>query len=221
MGDPKKKMKNGDSSESGTFVAIVLLAAFWLWHSSKILIDFFLVWFADEEHINVPIKYPIDDLLVQPSADDHALLKRPPLATDFRVPKYSVGDLLMVWDFCLSFGRVLNLSPFSLVDLENAICHKESNALLVEIHTAIFHLLIKDEGDYFTILRTKKRKLKVFSCPFLDLPLSPLMKPFLNPFFISLSGDFSNMGWISLWFLGNDKNWRTHQKHCNSKKGLL
>lgn len=43
MGDPKKKMKNGDSSESGTFVAIVLLAAFWLWHSSKILIDFFLV----------------------------------------------------------------------------------------------------------------------------------------------------------------------------------
>uniref|UniRef100_A0A0E0CLZ3 DDT domain-containing protein n=1 Tax=Oryza meridionalis TaxID=40149 RepID=A0A0E0CLZ3_9ORYZ len=130
----------------------------------------------DEEHINVPIKYPIDDLLVQPSADDHALLKRPPLATDFRVPKYSVGDLLMVWDFCLSFGRVLNLSPFSLVDLENAICHKESNALLVEIHTAIFHLLIKDEGDYFTILRTKKRKLKVtlvtwaeYLCDFLEM----------------------------------------------------
>jgi hypothetical protein len=103
-------------------------------------------------------------------------LKRPPLATDFRVPKYSVGDLLMVWDFCLSFGRVLNLSPFSLVDLENAICHKESNALLVEIHTAIFHLLIKDEGDYFTILRTKKRKLKVtlvtwaeYLCDFLEM----------------------------------------------------
>uniref|UniRef100_A0A0E0K148 DDT domain-containing protein n=1 Tax=Oryza punctata TaxID=4537 RepID=A0A0E0K148_ORYPU len=130
----------------------------------------------DEEHIDVPIKYPIDDLLVQPSADDHALSKRPPLATDFRVPKYSVGDLLMVWDFCLSFGRVLNLSPFSLADLENAICHKESNALLVEIHTAIFHLLIKDEGDYFTVLRTKNRKLKVtlvtwaeYFCDFLEM----------------------------------------------------
>uniref|UniRef100_A0A0D9VH33 DDT domain-containing protein n=1 Tax=Leersia perrieri TaxID=77586 RepID=A0A0D9VH33_9ORYZ len=129
-----------------------------------------------EERINVPIKYPIDDLLVQPSTDDHALSKRPPLATDFRIPKYSVGDLLMVWDFCLSFGRVLNLSPFSLADLENAICHKESNALLVEIHAAIFHLLIKDEGDYFSVLQHKKRKLKVtlvtwaeYLCDFLEM----------------------------------------------------
>lgn len=114
----------------------------------------------------MPIKYPIDDLLVRPAADDPALSKRPPLATDFRIPRYSVGDLLMVWDFCWSFGRGLNLSPFSLTDLENAICHKESNVLLVEIHAAIFHLLIKDEGYYFTILRNKKRKLKVFPFPF-------------------------------------------------------
>ncbi|KAF0932163.1 hypothetical protein E2562_008694 [Oryza meyeriana var. granulata] len=124
----------------------------------------------DEKHIDVPIKYPID-------TDDHALSKRPPLATDFRVPRYSVGDLLMVWDFCLSFGRVLNLSPFLLADLENAICHKESNALLVEIHASIFHLLIKDEGDYFTVLRNKKRKFKQvtlvtwaeYLCDFLEM----------------------------------------------------
>lgn len=107
------------------------------------------------------IKYPIDDLLVRSNADDPALFKRPPLATDFRVPRCSVGDLLMVWDFCSSFGRALNLSPFPLTDLENAICHKESNVLLVEIHAAIFHLLMKDEGDYFTVLQNKKRKLKV------------------------------------------------------------
>jgi hypothetical protein len=31
----------------------------------------------------------------------------------------------------------------------------------VEVHTALFHLLIKDEGDYFTVLQNKKRKLKV------------------------------------------------------------
>ncbi|KAL6899769.1 hypothetical protein ACP4OV_006427 [Aristida adscensionis] len=125
-----------------------------------------------EERTSMPIKYPIDDLLVVPTtADDQALLKRPPLATDFRVPRYSVGDLLMVWDFCMSFGRLLHLSPFSLADLENAVCHKESNALLVEIHTALFHLLIKDEG-YFSILRTKKQKLKVWTeclCDFLEM----------------------------------------------------
>ncbi|KAI4962512.1 hypothetical protein ZWY2020_031033, partial [Hordeum vulgare] len=41
------------------------------------------------------------------------------------------------------FGRLLCLSPFSLSDLENVICHKETNlVLLVEIHTALFNLLI-------------------------------------------------------------------------------
>jgi hypothetical protein len=111
----------------------------------------------------VPVKYPIDDLLVKPAADDPVLSKRCPTSTDFKVPLYSVGDLLMVWDFCMSFGRLLCLSPFSLSDLENAICHKESNVLIVEIHTALFHFLIKDEGDYFTILQNKKRKSKVIS----------------------------------------------------------
>ncbi|NP_001130568.1 uncharacterized isoform X2 [Zea mays] len=131
---------------------------------------------TDEEHAYVLIKYPIDDLLVRPNADDPSLFKRPLLATDFRVPRCSVGDLLMVWDFCSSFGRALNLSPFPLTDLENAICHKESNVLLVEIHAALFHLLMKDEGDYFTVPQNKKQKLKVSSvtwaeylCDFLEM----------------------------------------------------
>lgn len=130
----------------------------------------------DEGDAHVPMKYPIDDLLVRPNADDPALSKRPPLATDFRVPRGCVGDLLMVWDFCSSFGRVLNLSPFPLTDMENAICHKESNVLLVEIHAAMFHLLIKDKGDYFSVLQHKKRKLKVslvtwaeYLCDFLEM----------------------------------------------------
>ncbi|TVU29702.1 hypothetical protein EJB05_21281, partial [Eragrostis curvula] len=134
---------------------------------------------GDEGNTDVPIKYPIDDLLIRPAGDDPAWSKRPPLATDFRVPRYSVGDLLMVWDFCMSFGRLLKLSPFSLTDLENAICHKESNVLLVEMHAAIFHLLIKDEGDYFNILKNKKRKLKVslvkwaeYLCDFLEMSKS-------------------------------------------------
>ncbi|GJN21326.1 hypothetical protein PR202_gb08792 [Eleusine coracana subsp. coracana] len=99
----------------------------------------------NDGNTGVPVKYPIDDLLLRPAGDDPALSKRPLLATDFRVPRYCVGDLLMVWDFCLSFSRLLKLSPFSLTDLENAICHKESSVLLVELHAAIFHLLIKDQ----------------------------------------------------------------------------
>lgn len=70
----------------------------------------------------------------------------------------------MVWDFCMSFGRLLCLSPFSLSDLENAICHKETNlVLLVEMHIALFQLLIKDEGEYFEFLQNKNRKSKVIS----------------------------------------------------------
>lgn len=115
----------------------------------------------------MPVKYPIDDLLVKPTADDPILPKRPPLSRAFRVPLDSVGDLLMVWEFCLSFGGLLCLSPFSLSDLENAICNKESNlVLVVEIHAALLHLLIRDEGEYFTCLLNKKKKLKVISSSF-------------------------------------------------------
>uniref|UniRef100_A0ACD5UWR5 Uncharacterized protein n=1 Tax=Avena sativa TaxID=4498 RepID=A0ACD5UWR5_AVESA len=124
----------------------------------------------------VPVKYPIDDLLVKPAADDPVLSKKPSSSTDFKVPLHSVGDLLMVWDFCMSFGRLLCLSPFSLSDLENAIYHKETNVLIVEIHTALFHLLIKDEGGYYTFLQNKKRKLKVslltwkeYLCDFMEM----------------------------------------------------
>uniref|UniRef100_A0A0D9W599 DDT domain-containing protein n=1 Tax=Leersia perrieri TaxID=77586 RepID=A0A0D9W599_9ORYZ len=120
---------------------------------------------------------PIDDLLLKPTADDSGLSKKPPLSTDFRVPVDSVGDLLMVWDFCMSYGRILCLSPFSLSDLENAVCHKESNlVLLVEIHAALIRLLIKDGGGYFMFLQNKRRKLKVtlvtwaeYLCDFLEM----------------------------------------------------
>lgn len=72
---------------------------------------------------------------------------------------YSVGDLLMVWDFCSSFGKLLHLWPYSLEDFENAICHKDSNvALLVETHAALFRLLIKDDGKFTSAVQ--KRNVK-------------------------------------------------------------
>ncbi|XP_026662028.2 DDT domain-containing protein DDB_G0282237-like isoform X2 [Phoenix dactylifera] len=131
----------------------------------------------EEKMKEKPVKYPIDDLLVQPGADDPVFTDRPTLSTDFCVPMDCLGDLLMVWDFCSSFNRLLHLWPFSLDDFENAICHKDSNLMLiVELHSAIIRLLIKDESDYFMAIQNKKRKLKItltnwseYLCDFLEM----------------------------------------------------
>ena len=68
----------------------------------------------------------------------------------------------MVWDFVSSFGRLLHLFSFSLQDFENAICHKDSNLIIiVETYSAFLRLLIKDDGQYFAVIEEKKRKPKV------------------------------------------------------------
>ncbi|GAB2218840.1 hypothetical protein Droror1_Dr00002072 [Drosera rotundifolia] len=108
------------------------------------------------------IKHPIDDLLVQHSAGDPVFSDRPSPSTEFSVPVECVGDLLMVWDFCTSFSKLLELSPFSLEYLEKAICHKESNTnLIVETHASLLRLLIKDEGDYYAVFKDHKRRPKI------------------------------------------------------------
>lgn len=131
----------------------------------------------DELPKKEPIKYPIEDLLVQPAADDPVFSDRPSLSTDFKVPMDCIGDLLMIWDFCSSFARLLNLWRFSFENFENAICFKDSNLILiVESHAALLRLLIKDEGDYFMVIQGKKRKSKItlitwteFLCDFLEM----------------------------------------------------
>ncbi|GER49664.1 DDT domain-containing protein [Striga asiatica] len=123
------------------------------------------------------IKYPIDDLLVQPTEEDQLLTERPFPCRDFNVPMDCVGDLLMVWDFCASFGRLINLSPFSLEDFENSLRYKDSTPLLiVESYSALLHLLIKDNADFSTFIQNKKRKPKItqttwtdYLCDFLEM----------------------------------------------------
>ncbi|KAG5031823.1 hypothetical protein AAZX31_06G152600 [Glycine max] len=105
------------------------------------------------------IKYPIDDLLVKPSPDDPVFSSRPSPSRDFNVPIYCVGDLLMVWDFFMSFGKLLRLSPYSLKDFENAISHKESNVvLLVESHAVLLRVLIKGDYEYSAAVLEKIQK---------------------------------------------------------------
>ncbi|KAG5014380.1 hypothetical protein JHK85_020516 [Glycine max] len=129
------------------------------------------------QHNDEAIKYPIDDLLVTPSPDDPVFTDRPSPAKDFNIPMSCVGELLMVWDFLSSFGRLLQLSPYSLEDFEFAICHKDSNvALLMESHAALFRLLIKDKDEYSLVVKNRKLKSKIttnnwteYLCHFLEM----------------------------------------------------
>lgn len=108
------------------------------------------------------IKYPIDDLLVKPSPDDPVFSNRPSASRDFNVPISCVGDLLMVWDFFMSYGKLLRLWPYSLKDLENAISHRDSNVvLLVESHAVLLQVLIKGDDEYSAAVQTKIRKVSV------------------------------------------------------------
>lgn len=132
---------------------------------------------GDDEPMEEHIKYPIDDLLVQPGPDDPVFGDCPSPSRDFNVPMDCVGDLLMVWDFCSSFSRLLHLLPFSLEDFENAICHKDSSPiLLVELHSALLRSLIKDDSEYLLAVQKRNRKLKItlinwteYFCHFLEM----------------------------------------------------
>ncbi|KAL9225530.1 hypothetical protein vseg_001439 [Gypsophila vaccaria] len=129
------------------------------------------------ENVDESIKYPIADQLVQPGPDDPVFTDRPTPSREFTVQADCVGDLLMVWDFCSSFSRLLYLWPYSLEDLEKALCHKESNiALIVETHAALLRLLLKDEGEYYVVFQKKKRKSKItlitwtdYLCDFIEM----------------------------------------------------
>lgn len=116
-----------------------------------------------EDNLNAEsIRYPIDDLLVQCAESDKHLVERPSPCREFNVPMECIGDLLMVWDFCTSFGRLFHLSPFSLEDFESAVCHKGSNIVLIsECHSALLRFLLKDNGEYFMAVQKKRQKLKV------------------------------------------------------------
>ncbi|KAH8479843.1 hypothetical protein H0E87_030156 [Populus deltoides] len=131
----------------------------------------------DNQQKEEPIKYPIDDLLVQPGTDDPVFTARPLPSRDFKVPMDCVGDLLMVWDFCSSFCKLLHLSPFSLEEFENAICHKGSNVnLIVETHSSLLRLLKHDKDEYFSAVQKRIRSLKItltnwteYLCDFVEI----------------------------------------------------
>ncbi|XP_017227642.1 homeobox-DDT domain protein RLT1 isoform X2 [Daucus carota subsp. sativus] len=55
----------------------------------------------------------------------------------------NIGNLLMVWRFCVTFSDVLGLWPFTLDEFIQAL-HDYDSRLLAEIHIALLNLIIKD-----------------------------------------------------------------------------
>eukprot|EP00250_Pteridium_aquilinum_P010427 c1937_g1_i1 orf=457-2190(+) len=110
----------------------------------------------------VPIKYPIEDTLVEPSPDDPPLRERPVLSSDFALPSHCIGPLLMIWNFCSLFGKVIRLSPFSLEEFERALeCRETDPILLREAHHALIKLILDDSAINESFQEKRKRKYKV------------------------------------------------------------
>ncbi|CAA2960415.1 homeobox-DDT domain RLT2-like [Olea europaea subsp. europaea] len=74
------------------------------------------------------------------------LLKRPFGVQPWADSEESVGNLLMVWRFLITFADVLGLWPFTLDEFAQAF-HDYDPRLLGEIHIAILRCIIKDIED--------------------------------------------------------------------------
>ncbi|MCO5577104.1 hypothetical protein L7F22_030926, partial [Adiantum nelumboides] len=110
----------------------------------------------------VPIKYPIEDTLVQPSSSEPPLRERPAWSSDFILPMLCTGSLLMVWNFCSLFGKVIRLSPFSLEEFEKALeCPETDPVLLREAHHALIKLFLEDSSVLQSFKERRKGKFKV------------------------------------------------------------
>ncbi|KAL3643462.1 hypothetical protein CASFOL_014277 [Castilleja foliolosa] len=95
------------------------------------------------------------DTLQNLEAFRDALCEFPPKSVQLRMPfaiqpwmdsEENVGNLMMVWKFCVTFADVLGLWPFTIDEFVQAF-HDYDSRLLGEVHTAILKLIIKDIED--------------------------------------------------------------------------
>ncbi|XAR66503.1 hypothetical protein NMG60_11012770 [Bertholletia excelsa] len=73
-------------------------------------------------------------------------LKKPFAIQPWTDSEENIGNLLMVWRFCITFADVLGLWPFTLDEFVQAF-HDYESRLLGEIHIALLRLIIKDIED--------------------------------------------------------------------------
>ncbi|KAL3617111.1 hypothetical protein CASFOL_039505 [Castilleja foliolosa] len=95
------------------------------------------------------------DTLQNLEAFRDALCEFPPKSVQLKMPfaiqpwmdsEENVGNLMMVWKFCMTFADVLGLWPFTIDEFIQAF-HDYDSRLLGEVHTAILKLVIKDIED--------------------------------------------------------------------------
>jgi len=67
------------------------------------------------------LKFPIDEAWLPPPVD---LPPFPALESAMCVPPSHVGPFVVLWDFVAAFSRKIEVSPFTLEDLEASACHR-------------------------------------------------------------------------------------------------
>ncbi|KAI3741695.1 hypothetical protein L1987_59369 [Smallanthus sonchifolius] len=87
-----------------------------------------------------------DLLCVFPPKSVQMRLKRPFSVHPWIDSEENVGNLLMVWRFCMTFADILGLWPFTLDEFVQAL-HDYDSRLLGEIHIALLRLIVKDIED--------------------------------------------------------------------------
>ncbi|THF97876.1 hypothetical protein TEA_015817 [Camellia sinensis var. sinensis] len=87
-------------------------------------------------------------------------LKRPFAIRPWTDSEENIGNLLMVWRFCITFADVLGLWPFTLDEFVQAF-HDYDSRLLSEIHISLLKLIIKDIED---VARTPSTGLGTNQC---------------------------------------------------------
>lgn len=113
---------------------------------------------AEEEKVKKkPIKFPIEDLEVDPVSERELKAKiagEPPRRRDRPVPSKDLGmpvgifePLLVTYHFLQAFGKPLMLAPFTLDDYKSALEHNTSEpscTLLAEIHACLINIIVRD-----------------------------------------------------------------------------
>lgn len=120
---------------------------------------------AMEETGEVRPKWPMEDSQIScfPGVKTHIEMDTasvPVPVKEFTVPKETVSDLLLVWDFLFVFAQPLKLYPFTLDDFEVAMRHSDSERACALLD-AVWTTLLKSACDRKKELVVKEAKTKM------------------------------------------------------------
>ncbi|CAO1613341.1 unnamed protein product [Sympodiomycopsis kandeliae] len=114
----------------------------------------------EEKDKKKPIKFPIEDLEVDPVSERELKARiageqprrrdRPPPSTELGMEASILEPLLVSYHFLQAFGKALVLSPFTLDEFEGALKHNTNDppcTLIAEIFASLINLIARDGGQ--------------------------------------------------------------------------